>query len=257
MKTGSKVLIALAIVVIAVIAVFFFALANIDAIAKAAIEKYGSAATGTDVKVSKVEIKLKAGAGSISGLSVGNPSGFSAPAAFSMDNITVAIDIGSITKDPIVINRILVSAPRITYEVNESGRANINEIKKNLQAYQKQGPKEKGKTEGEKNLLIRKLLIEGGKVAIHVAALEGEPRSAKVPRIELTNVGGKGGASPGEIALQVLRPLVNRTTEAAARAGVEQYVGKQAEEVKKMLEEKAQEKVGVPTEEGVKKLFGK
>ncbi len=257
MKTGSKVLIALAVVVIAVIVVFFFVLANIDAIVKAAIEKYGSAATGTNVRVSKVEIKLKAGEGSISGLSVGNPSGFSTPAAFSMDNITVAIDIGSITKDPIVIDRVSVSAPRIAYEVNESGRANINEIKKNLQAYQKQGPEEKGKAEGEKNLLIRNLLIEGGEVAVHVAALKEEPLSAKVPRIELTNVGGEGGASPGEIAEQVLRPLVNRAAEAAARTGVEQYVGKEAEEVKKMLEEKAQEKVGVPTEEGVKKLFGK
>ena len=256
MKTGTKVITVLAVIVTIILVAFFFVLANIDAIVEAAIEKYGSNATGTDVKVSKVKIKLTTGEGSISGLSIGNPSGFSTPAAFSMDNITVAIDIDSITKDPIVIDLVSVSAPRITYEVNESGKANINVIKKNLQAYQKQSPTEKGEAEGEKNLLIRDLVIEEGEVAIHIAALSGEPLSAKVPRIRLTNVGGEGGASPGEIAEQVLGPLVTQAAKAAARSGVGQYLGREAEEVKGMLGEKTQETPGVPTEEGVKKLFG-
>lgn len=257
MKTGSKVIIVLAVIAIVIAASLFFLIANIDAIVEAAIEKYGSNVAGTDVRLSKVEIKLKKGEGSISGLSIGNPSGFSTPAAFSMDNITVAIDTGSITKDPVVINRVSISAPRITYEVNESGKANINVIKNNLQAHQKQSPAEKGKAGGEKNLLIRNLVIEGGEVDVRIAALPGEPLSAKVPRIQLTNVGGEGGASPGEIAEQILGPLVSRAAEAAAGSGVEKYLGKGAEEVQMMLEEKAKEELGTQAEEGLKKLFGK
>lgn len=262
MKT-SKILIVLAIVAIVVVAALYFLVANIDAIVEAAIEKYGSRAAGTKVEVASVKIRLRQGEGSISGLNIRNPSGFSTPSAFTLGDITVAIDIGSLTKDPIVIDRVAVAAPRITYEVNEAGKANINQIKKNLEQYQGK-PAAREKAEGEKNFLIRNLIIEGGEVDVRVAALPERPMSAKMPRVELTNVGGKDGASPAEIASQVLSPLINRAVQAAARTGVEQYVGKSVEDVKKALEEQAKEKLGgAPeeavkgAEEAVKKLFGK
>lgn len=265
MKTGSKVLIVLAVVVSIVAAGLFLLIFNLDAIVEAAIEKYGSKATGTDVEVSTVKIKLKAGEGLISGLSIGNPSGFSAPSAFDLEDITIVIDSASIAKDPVVIDKVVVSAPRITYEINESGEANIGRIRKNVQLYGEQSkPSEKGKAEGGKKLMIRSLVIEGGEVDVRVAARPDKPLSAKLPRIHLKNVGGESGAAPGDIALQILKPLVNGAAQAAARTGVEQYLGKNVEEVEKMLQEGAQEKLGTKAEEAakgaegaVKKLFGR
>ena len=66
----------------------------------------------------------------------------------------------------------------------------------------------------------------------------GKPLSTLLPRMELQNVGGKGGSTPSEIAGQVLGPLLNQVTLAASRAGVAQYLGKGAEDVKKALEER-------------------
>ncbi|MGA6993096.1 MAG: hypothetical protein WBX50_04275 [Candidatus Deferrimicrobiaceae bacterium] len=272
MKKMGKILIAVGVTGILLAAAVFYLLSNLDRIVAGAIEKYGSTATGTPVKVSSVRIRLNEGEGSISNLSVGNPGGFSTPKALLLGNIAIAVDTGSITKDPVVIDKVMVSAPRITYEINKSGSANINEIKKNVEAFirkttaavEGRGPAGKGAGEEGKKILIRSLVIERGEVAVQVAARSGKPLSASLPRMELKNVGGKGGSTPSEIAGQVLKPLLNQVALAASRAGVEQYLGKSTEEVKKALEEKAREKLGAPggeaakgAEEAVKKLFGK
>lgn len=260
MKTKSKVLIAFGIVVLIIAGGLFLLYSNLDRIVAAAIEKYGSETTGTKVAVSSVRIKLKAGEGSIRNLSIGNPRGFSTPSAFTLENITVAVDTGSVTKDPVVIDRVMISAPRITYEINESGQSNINVIRKKVESIQEKGTSGRKTEGGEKKIIIKRLVIEKGEVTIQVAALPGKPLSAALPRIELSNLGGKGGDSPGAIATQVLGPLVNQASVAASRAGIGQYLGKEAGEVKKALEGK----LGVPgkeaakgAEEAVKKLLGK
>ena len=273
MKKGSKVLIALGCIVVVLAAALFFLLSNLDRIVGAAIGKYGSKATGTSVKVSSVRIKLGEGEGSISNLSVGNPRGFSTPNAVSLGNISIAVDTGSLTGDPVVIDKVSVSSPRITYEINKSGVSNINKIKKSIEAYQKTGASGKGdagekgeggKGEGGKKLRIRSLVIEGGEVNVHVAALTGDPLRALLPRIALSNLGGKSGGTPGEIAAQVLGPLMKQAAVAASGTGIGQYLGKEAGEVQKALEEKAREKLGGTGSEAVKgakdtfkKLLGK
>lgn len=272
LKKIGKVLIALGVAGVLLAAAVFYLLSNLDRFVAGAIEKYGSDATGTPVKVSSVRIQLKEGKGSISNLSVGNPGGFSTPKSLSLGNIAIALDTGSITGDPVVIDKIMVSAPRITYEINQSGSANINEIKKNVDAFTRKtaaavggkGSAGKGAGKEGKKILIRSLVVEGGEVAVQVAGLEGKPLSASLPRMELKNVGGKGGSTPSEIAGQVLKPLLNQIAVAASRAGVEQYLGKGVGEVEKALEEKAREKMGASggeaakgAEEAVKKLLGK
>ncbi len=145
-------------------AAVFYLLSNLDRFVAGAIEKYGSYATGTPVKVSSVRIQLKDGKGSISNLSVGNPGGFSTPKAMSLGNIAIALDTGSITKDPVVIDRIMISAPRFTYEINKSGIANINEIKKNVEAFTR-----------------KTAAAVGGKEAAGKGAGEGGKRSSSGP----------------------------------------------------------------------------
>lgn len=268
MKTKGKVLIALGVAGVLLAAAVFYLLSNLDRIVAAAIEKYGSSATGTPVEVSSVRIRLNAGEGAISDLSVGNPRGYSTPKALRLGDIAIAVDTGTITKDPVVIDKITVSAPRATYEIDRSGRSNINEIRKRIEAYGSTGAAGKreagGSAEGGKKLLIRNLVIEGGEVTVQVAALSGDPLSASLPRMDLKNIGGEGGSTPSEIAVQVLRPLLNQVALAASRKGVERYLGKEAGEVGKALEEKARETLGVPggeaaedAEEAVKELFRK
>jgi uncharacterized protein involved in outer membrane biogenesis len=231
MQKGMKIPIGLGIVVIVIVAAFVFFVSNLDSIVKGAIEKYGSQATGTKVKVSSVHISLKKGEGSIGGLSIGNPPGFSGVHAFEMRNITIVVDASSLTKNPVVISKILVSNPHITYEINKSGRANINEIKNNLASLRKSGGPSDDKRAGKKRtFVIKDLIIEGGRVDARVAALPDKSFKTELPRIHLTNVGGQGGSTPSELAGQILRPVADTAIVAASGTGVRQYLGTTAEE---------------------------
>lgn len=265
MKTSSKVLIGSGIFLFIVAAALFLLLSGLDRIVAAAIEKYGSEATGTKVGVSSVRIDLKGGKGSIRNLNVGNPPGFSEPDAFRLEDITIAVDTGSVTGNPVIIDQVTILSPRVAYEINKDGRSNIELLKKKLQEAPAKEPGGKPSAEKEgKKVVIRNLVIEKGEIAIRVALLSGKPFSAALPRLELKNLGGKGGDSPGDIARQVLGPLVNQVAVAASGAGVGQYLGKGADDLKKALEEAAGGKSTVPGKESakesvdaLKKVFGK
>jgi len=264
---NKKVLIVIAIIVILIVGALLIVLTSLNHIVAAAIERYGSMITQTRVTVSSVNIKLQAGEGSVGGLRVANPSGFSDSALFQLGNISTKIDTGSITKDTIIIDHIIISAPRVSYEINKSGTANINVIKQNVQQFQgqgasgKNGEQKKGQEKSVK-LLIRRLLIENGEVDVRIAALPDKPLSAPLPRIELSNIGGKGGSSPGEVGAQILSALTKEAGSAASRAGVEKYLGKNVEQVRDELQKgmtkgaDALKDTAKGAGETVKKLFG-
>jgi hypothetical protein len=65
------------------------------------------------VRLNEAAVSANSGQGTLRGLSVGNPKGFKTPTAFELDEISLTLDIGRITSDPIVIKEILgVAAPR-------------------------------------------------------------------------------------------------------------------------------------------------
>ena len=67
------------IVIVAIGGGVYYVLNNLDDLVKAAIEKHGSAATQTSVRVDSVKINLLEGSGGISGLTIANTSGFDMP----------------------------------------------------------------------------------------------------------------------------------------------------------------------------------
>lgn len=263
MKGISKILVLILLVVIIVVGGVIYVLSSLDRIVAAAIETYGSKATQTDVKVSDVMIRLKSGEGSVKGLTVGNPSGFTTPDAFTLGDITMDLDTSTVTKDVVVVDLIHIASPHVTYEINESGKANINVINKNIKQLQgaPETAPEKEKSKSAVKLLIRQLEIEDGRIDIHIPVRQ-EPLTATMPRIEIANL-GSGGAPPGEIATQILSVIMKNIGPAVQKAGVEQYLGKSVEEMKdevrKRIDEKAGEAVEDMTEkagEAVKKFLG-
>jgi len=247
MRRKYRLIVALAVIIIAAIAGIFFFVANVDSLVKRAIEKYGSRATATEVTVASVRIGLREGSGSIAGLSIGNPEGFSTPGAFSLGELSIKLDTSTLTKDLVVIEQIKVSAPRVVYEINRAGKANLNAIRDSLSAYGKSGEPGRAEKKGKgKRLVIRRLIIEEGEMEAHLALKPGKPLRVKVGRMELHNVGGRGGSTPGEIAVQAIRPLVEGAIKAAGRTGVKSY-----------LEDVVEEGIGERGREAVERLFGK
>ncbi len=213
---------------------------SLDSIVAAAIEKYGSQATQTEVAVKSVKIALTEGEASMGGLTVANPQGFTSPHAFSLGEIEVGIDTSTVMSSPILIRKIHIKEPHAFYEINESGQVNLNQIKNNLTASKGQQAEP---TEGQASavkLIINELVIEGGQVDGQIAALKDGDFNTELPRLHMTDLGAKtNGATPDDIAREIVTILAQRAVRSAARMGVERYVGKSTEELKEELKGKA------------------
>ena len=235
MKKKKIIFIILAIV-LAVAGTAVYVLTNLDSIVKAAIEKYGSTATKTAVHVSSVKIKLGSGEGSVLGMTVANPSGFSSPFALTLDNISIRIAVNSITNTPVVIDNILISGPEVFYEMKEDGTSNVDVLKKNLassgSSHEEQPKKSpKGK---EIRLRIKKLVFEKGKVHVSIAKIQDKPYTVELPRLELTDIGRQNGATPDEIGRAVTSALTEeaaKTAKAVAQSQGKRLLQKGAEDL--------------------------
>ena len=122
----KKILIGIsAIVVIAAVLAVVLFLGNIDKIVKGALEDVGSELLGVPVKVASVKIELKNGSGQITGLTIANPTGYSAPNALEMEMIRFGFNLGSLGKQPIVVDELNVINPVVQLEVKEDGSLNL------------------------------------------------------------------------------------------------------------------------------------
>jgi hypothetical protein len=228
----KKVLIGIIVLLAIIVAGLMFVWSNLDGIVKDAIQTYGSEATKTQVTVSKVHLELESGKASISGLNVGNPKGFTDPNLFELGNITVKVDTSSINSNPILIDEIIIHSPSVVYEINKDGLSNVDALKKNL------GIKEsssKSASKGEEvKMIIRKLVVEGTKAKVKIAALGGMEQSVNLPRIQLTDVGKKsGGATAAEVAQLLSSKMIGNVKGAVSKLGVGKYLGKSADMFKK------------------------
>lgn len=222
------ILIVVAVLVVAIGAGVAFLSSNLDSIVKKVIETAGTEVAGVKVSVGDVKISLSEGKATIAGLTVANPPGFSAPHAFKLGAIAVALDTGSLTANPIVIKDISVAAPEVTYEMGASGGSNIDAIQKNVAAKTAGGDKATAEKGEDKKLIIDRLVISKGTVNL-ATAIPGVKSSATLADIVLTGIGRKsGGASAGEVAKQVMDAL----TKSALKAGQSMGIGSIGDAVK-------------------------
>ncbi|HCS13852.1 MAG: hypothetical protein COS82_04725 [Zetaproteobacteria bacterium CG06_land_8_20_14_3_00_59_53] len=245
----KKVLIGVAVLLLIVVGAVLYVGSNLDGIIKTAIETYGSKATQTQVSVADVKINLQDGAGSISGLNVGNPKGFTDANIFQLGAIRTKIDTKSLTGNPIVIDELVISAPQVFYEIDKSGASNVDALKRNLQASMpassSEAKAEKPAGGEEMKMVIRRLVVEGGQAGMRIAALGDKQQSVRLPRIELTDIGKKsGGATALEVAQLLSDAMLKNVKGAVMGAGVQQYLGKSVDELKQNLQKGALDKLG-------------
>jgi hypothetical protein len=220
---------AVGVIVLVVVGVLVFLVSNLDGLVKKAIETVGSEVTGVKISVGAVKISLTEGKGSITGVTIGNPSGFKTANAFTLGEIALALDTGTVTKDPVVIKEIKVGAPQVTYEM-AAGGSNIDAIQKNVQAFAAKAggggaakPAEKKEAADGKagpKLVIDRLAVSGGQVTL-ATPIPGAQATGKLGDITLTGIGrDKGGATPAQVAQQFLDALSKSAVQAAGQMGI-------------------------------------
>jgi hypothetical protein len=221
------------LIVLIAIVVLYFVFSSLDSLIIAAVEKFGSQITQTEVRLKEAKVSVTSGEGVLRGLSMGNPKGFKTENALRLGEISLKLDVGTVTKDPVVIREIAISAPQVTYELGPNG-SNIDAIKRNINAYVGKGkdkPKENGtakngeKKEGRK-LVIEHLYIRNGKISIGSTLMQGKTLSAPLPDIHLTDIGKKkGGATAGEVAEKVFDAISKGVGSAVAKVDPRKMLG--------------------------------
>jgi hypothetical protein len=247
--------------IVLVIIVIVYVYSSLDSLIKAAVEKVGSKITQVEVQLDEVEISVTSGQGALRGLTVGNPKAFETANAFRLGEVSLKIDIGTVTKDTVVIKEILISAPQVTYEFGPTG-SNIDAIRRNVDAFmatQRTGSKGESKPkdsddEGRK-LIIENLYVRDGKVGVSATMLKGKTLSAPLPNIYLTDIGKKkGGATPGEVVEKVLGSIGQEAKNAVGTLNIGNVMdtAKEGMAGAKATAEEATKDVGGT----LKKLFG-
>jgi uncharacterized protein involved in outer membrane biogenesis len=172
------------------------------------------------VRLDNINLDLKAGEITINGFRVGNPSGYSDAEAVSFGKIFVKIAPQALGETgPIVVDHVTIENPHISYEVAMTGVSNFQQISNNAQSYARQdraqptsdAQKDSGQTEARK-IAIRKLEIKKGDAIIIHQLAQGKTLKADLPEINMTNIGQAQGATPAEIA----RQLVGMITQVAS-----------------------------------------
>ena len=79
----------------------WFVYASLDSIVQTALETHGSRLTGTRVVVEDVDISPQSGEGTLRGLRIENPVGFSGSDAIRFGEVTLRIDVSTLVQDPL------------------------------------------------------------------------------------------------------------------------------------------------------------
>lgn len=182
-----------------------FLIININSVVKNGVEVVGSEVLGVEVGVGKVEISIFSGKGSISGLTVANPADYDSPNAFTVDDISVHVDPGSIGSDKIYIKEIIVDGASVTYEGNFLD-SNIKQLQKTAET-STGGPVEEGADEGAAlKLQIDRLLLTNTSVGVHMSFLD-QTLALTLPTLEINDRGEDEDATVADVINEVLVAL--------------------------------------------------
>lgn len=239
---AKKILIAVVILIVVLAGAAYLLYSNLGPILKAAIEKYGSDATQSQVKVSSVSLSAWSGNGTISGLVIDNPKGFTTPHAFELGSVSITVDTSTLTHNPVVVDDVTIASPQVTYEQGPNG-GNLQKLQQNVTQYaggtasaksstaqapgpnpnatQPTGPRPAASSSGaapaERKLIIDKLDVTGGEVTVASSLLQGRTLTTSLPPIHLTDIGKKeGGATPAQVAELVISAISQQAAQAGA-----------------------------------------
>ena len=201
--------------ILAVIGGAWWIYASRDRLVKRAIEELGPQLTGVPITVKRVRLEPVDGKGSIAGLVVGNPAGYSAPNALTLGEARLAINFSTLTSSVVHVKEVVIESPAVTYERGPGGD--------NLTAIQKHIDQEVARLTGSSgggpaSSSGRKFIIDH--VYVRNARMTYGALTLPMPDVHLRDVGKQSnGASAGEVVKTVWSSIASGASNAVSRAG--------------------------------------
>ena len=204
------------------------------------VETHGPGLTGTDVALGGASVSLFSGEGELTDLRIGNPEGYSDARAFDLGRIKISIDPKSVTSDVVRVRQIVVDGPKLLAEFDPAGRNNLKAILNHVKAAAgTSSSKGSSGGGGGKRLIIDEFRFENAEARALAPSLKVD-KTLKLPTVVLKDLGAKqGGAAAGDIANQILRPIIDAAVQQATR----EVVKAQREQVGDKAKDKAKEEL--------------
>jgi uncharacterized protein involved in outer membrane biogenesis len=218
-----KKILSIGLLLIVVIAVGVITFAS--HVVKNAVNRIGPAVLGVPVAVEHVRAYPVRGDIHIRGLIIGNPEGFKTDQLFSMGELNVDLSVKSILTDTIIIRKIEVVAPEISYEMTLRG-SNIGALQESL-AGEKSETNETETAEEKpveaapgKKLIIENFIISDGKVKLSLPGMMGTAVPLPLPGIHLTDIGKEEqGASVTDVVGKIFGAVFSAVTQVVTSSG--------------------------------------
>ncbi len=213
-----KILLVIGGVMLALVVGAYLVLAhNLDAIVVNSINTYGPRLTQTKVELASAHLSPLSGSGTLTGLSVGNPAGWSAGRAFFLGQVHLDMKPRSVLGDPIVVNEILIDQPEFNYETTVFS-SNIKDLLKNIESYTGggRGQEPVAKDSKPRKFIVKKFRFTNGKARVELGA---NVLNISLPPISLDDVGvAEGGITADQLSGVLMRKVLGSVVEGTANA---------------------------------------
>ena len=209
--------------VIAVVVLIF----SLGSIVKTGVNRYGPQITQSTVVLKDARISPLSGVGTLKELTVGNPAGWQTPQAFFLKEITLEVEPRSLTTEHIVINRILIDQPVITYETTITN-SNLQDLLNNIQktaagekptapsTQPQTQPQPEAKPTKQVKIEIKSFRFQNG--TIHLTGA-GNNLTVPMPELVMENLGTReGGLTPEELTSVIVKEITAQVGKAALNA---------------------------------------
>ena len=218
----KKLLIILGVLAVLGIGAVVLVSMNLGQIVTAGVNKYGPQLTQTRLTLESAKISPFSGIGTLNGLVIGNPKGWSENDLASLGKIHLDVVPSSLRGDHVIINEIIIEAPVFNYETKIIA-SNVNDLLKNIEqalGASKAGanPKatEPAASGAPMKFEIKKLRLLNGKVRVGII---GAATTVPLPTIEIDELGTKeGGVTAAQAASIVMSSVVSKIVVATAGA---------------------------------------
>ncbi|MGB0415362.1 MAG: AsmA family protein [Coraliomargarita sp.] len=213
------------LIIAAIVVIYLFGSSFIAKTVKAGVEKIGPQVTQTSVVLNDVDLSILSGNVSLQGLYIGNPDGYKSEHIFALGQIDIDMSPASIFSDTIVINKIHIKQPEMSYEKTLTS-SNVKELQKHIETFTKQDDTVEeadtpetapDATGASKQVVIRELIVEDCKVFV---GLMGSGAEVVIPEIVVNDIGDGGGDKAIADAINiVLTEVLKAVTQAVAEEG--------------------------------------
>ena len=220
MKKLLKVLVGIVVVLVVLVLALVLTLPfTIGPIVKTAAAVGGPKALGVPVSVGDVKLSPLAGSLVISHVKVGNPKGYSDKNAFAVDKVEVGLSLKSLLSDTVVVKKIQIDAPAITFE-SKDGQSNFDAMMANAK---KASEEEKAKPDKEKKpgkkVIIEEFTLNSGKVSYASGLTLGKAMTIPLPSVTVRDIGkASGGTTFVDALTEVINGILNGLSQAVTGA---------------------------------------